>query len=122
MNEKDQSPQGPVTLHEKPDRMLVNREAFALPEPAWTVDYLRAREWIIERGGEVPYVDDLGMLVRSVYLNEHGGDSGERYHEWIAAPALVVHDLTTGEFTQYGYEMHDRYEVRATSPGGGSDD
>ena len=84
---------GPKVLRQKPATAMANRDAYQLDVPASWTDYTRLRTWVEQHGGEVPYLDSSGALIRSIYL-----DGCDRYHEWVSAPALVIHDATTGEF------------------------
>ncbi len=102
---------GAVTLRERPQALLADREAYRLPESPTRAEWITFSAWVVARGGEVPYFDEHGLLLRSVYLNEHGGDSGERYHEWLTGSDLIVHNAADGEFSAYGCGMTDHYVV-----------
>lgn len=106
---------GPVILRRKPAEQLVDHEAFGLPEHAERADFERCADWVVARGGEVPFHDHLGLLVRSVYLNEFGHPDGEFYHEWVSGGSLLVHNVRLGEFTTYGYTMGREYDVEPAS-------
>lgn len=111
MSEWESDEFGAMILHEKPVTRLVDAPAFALPEGATLQQFEVLADWIRVRGGLVPYVDEYGLLVVSIYRDEFGEPTGERYYEFIQPSALVAFDPRHGEFTSYGHSMLQNYTI-----------
>lgn len=103
---------GPVTFRQKPEERLLQADGFELSEDATIDDFLAFAQWVGERGGHVPYMDEFGCLVVSIYSEtEREAWGTDRYYAFVRPAAYVIFDPEVQEFSEYVPSVGERYEV-----------